>query len=126
MRSFGAMADQIASDRRACARAIAVLVTALPIALMAGTATHAAPDIELGRYLATQCVTCHRPGAPNPAAGGGAIPNIFGMAEPRFATLVKAYRAKQLPNQVMQNAVGNLKDDEIEALAAYFARTTRP
>ena len=121
------MADRIAFDRRGFSRraAFSAAVLAVGELLAASTATSAAPDIELGRYLATQCVTCHRPGAPNPA-GGGAIPNIFGMAEPRFATLVKAYRAKQLPNQVMQNAVGNLKDDEIEALAAYFARTTRP
>ena len=34
---------------------------------------------------------------------GGAIPNIFGMAEAKFTTLVKAYRDKQLPNPVMQS-----------------------
>ena len=82
------------------------------------TAAVAAPDIELGRYLATQCVTCHRGATP-----GGAIPNIFGMAEPRFTTLVKAYRDKRMPNPVMQTAVSGLKDEDIEALAAYFART---
>jgi cytochrome c len=109
------------------ARCLAPPVTALAMTwLSAAPAAHAAPDIELGRYLANQCLTCHRAGGSPAAAGTGAIPNIFGMAEPRFATLVKAYRAKQLPNEVMQNAVGNLKDDEIEALAAYFARTTRP
>ena len=81
----------------------------------------AAPDIELGRYLSTQCVTCHRAAMP-----GAAIPNIFGMAEPRFTTLVKAYRDKQLPNAVMQGAVSGLKDEDIEALAAFFARTQKP
>ena len=122
------MADRMLFDRRGFARRVALPVAALAVGMLLAqiVATRAAPDIELGRYLATQCLTCHRPGAPNPAPGGGAIPNIFGMAEPRFATLVKAYRAKQLPNPVMQTAVGNLKDDEIEALAAYFARTTRP
>jgi cytochrome c len=79
------------------------------------------PDLEFGRYLATECVTCHR----SPTAGG-AIPNIFGMAPPRFTTLIKAYRDKQLPNPVMQNIAGRLKDDEIEALAHYFSITKRP
>ena len=82
----------------------------------------AAPDIELGRYLANQCMTCHR----SATAGGVAIPNIFGAAEQRLVTTIKAYRDKKLPNEVMQSQTAGLKDDEIEALAAYFARTKRP
>ena len=78
-------------------------------------------DLELGRYLASECLTCHRS-----ATATSAIPNIFGMAAPRFITLVKAYREKQLPNEVMQNIAGRLKDEEIEALAHYFAVTIRP
>ena len=79
------------------------------------------PDIELGRYLAAECMTCHRG-----AAASGGIPNIYGMAEHRFTELVKAYRDKRLSNAVMQTIAGRLKDDEIEALAAFFARTKRP
>lgn len=78
-------------------------------------------DLELGRYLATECMTCHRS-----ATVGGAIPNIFGMAEARFSVLVKAYRDKQLPNPVMQSVASRLKDDEIDALAHYFAMTKKP
>jgi len=78
-------------------------------------------DLELGRYLASECLTCHRS-----ATATSTIPNIFGMAAPRFITLVKAYREKQLPNEVMQNIAGRLKDEEIEALAHYFAVTKRP
>ena len=81
----------------------------------------ARPDIELGRYLASECLTCHRT-----ATATSTIPNIFGMAEPRFTTLIKAYREKQLPNPVMQNIASRLKDEDIEALAAYFAATKRP
>jgi cytochrome c len=79
------------------------------------------PDLEFGRYLAAECLTCHR----SPTTGG-AIPNIFGMAAPRFIALIKAYRDKQLPNPVMQSIAGRLKDDEIEALAHYFSVTKRP
>jgi cytochrome c len=88
---------------------------------LAHSQVSAAPDIELGRYLAGQCLTCHRA-----ATAAGAIPNIFGMAAPRFATLIKAYREKQLPNPVMQSVAAGLKDEDIEALAAYFAATKRP
>jgi cytochrome c553 len=93
---------------------------AFAAAAMNGTAW-AAPDLELGRYLAAECMTCHRGTAP-----ADAIPNIFGMAAPRFTTLVKAYRDGKLPNPVMQNVAGRLKDEDIEALAAYFAQAQRP
>ena len=86
----------------------------------AGTAS-AAADLELGRYLAQECMTCHRS-----AMSGSTIPNIFGMAETAFIQVIKAYRDKRLGNAVMQSIAERLKDDEIEALAAHFARTTRP
>jgi cytochrome c len=78
-------------------------------------------DLEFGRYLATECMTCHRS-----ATAGGAIPNIFGMAEARFIVLIKAYREKQLPNPVMQSVASRLRDDEIDALAHFFAVTKKP
>ena len=78
-------------------------------------------DLEFGRYLATECLSCHRGGT----AGGG-IPNIFGMAHPRFVLLIKGYRDKQLPNPVMQSVASRLKDDEIDALAHFFSVTKTP
>jgi cytochrome c len=108
------------SDRTRSVFRFSFAAAALAIGWGVGLA-FAAPDVELGRYLSTQCVTCHRAATP-----GGAIPNIFGMAAPRLTTLVKAYRDKQLPNPVMQGAVSGLKDDDIEALAAYFAQTPKP
>jgi len=86
--------------------------------LAAGQA--AAADVELGRYLATECTTCHR------AAAGGAIPSILGMAEARLAGVLKAYRDRELPNPVMQNVASRLTDEEIAALAAYFATAAKP
>ena len=112
------MADRIISGRTWCAVAWGAATAA---ALVLGAGAAAKPDIELGRYLASECLTCHRT-----AAATSAIPNIFGMAPPRFTTLIKAYREKQLPNPVMQNIASRLKDEDIEALAAYFAETKRP
>ena len=89
--------------------------------LLTPALTHASPDIELGRYLSSECVTCHRG-----ATAKSTIPNIYGIAEKTFVAVVKAYREKKLDNAVMQNIASRLKDEEIEALAAYFAKTKRP
>jgi cytochrome c553 len=92
---------------------------ALAALVVAGHA--AAADVELGRYLAAECASCHRV-----ATAGGAIPNIVGMAEARLASALKAYRDRELPNPVMQNIASRLTDEEIAALARYFATTDKP
>jgi cytochrome c553 len=112
------MANRIRSGRTTWVARWAA-ATAAVFSLAGGAAGRG--DIELGRYLAAECLTCHRT-----ATATGTIPNIFGMSAPRFTTLIKAYRDKQLPNPVMQNIAGRLKDEDIEALAAYFAATKRP
>jgi cytochrome c553 len=81
----------------------------------------AAADIQLGRYLASECMTCHRGGA-----SSSTIPNIFGVAETTLAEVLTAYREKRLANPVMQNIASRLTDEEIAALALYFATTTKP
>jgi cytochrome c553 len=91
------------------------------ILVLAATPARAAPDIALGRYLSGECVTCHRG-----AAATRTVPNIFGMAAATMTQVIKAYRDKRLDNAVMQGIAGRLKDEEIEALAAYFEVTRRP
>lgn len=78
-------------------------------------------DIELGRYLSSECMTCH-----GVARADDTIPNIYGMAEATFAEVVKAYREKRLNNEVMQTVASRLNDEDIAALAAYFAATESP
>ena len=97
---------------------MAATLLALPFAC---GPTLAGPDLELGRYLSSECITCHRG-----ATAKSTIPNIYGISERSFIEVVKAYRDKRLNNPVMQNIAGRLKDDEIEALAAYFAKAKRP
>jgi cytochrome c len=100
--------------------ATVVMITAA-VFVWHGTGVAGAADMEFGRYLAADCMACHRP-----TTGTGTIPNIFGMAETRFIEAIKAYREKTRPNQVMQNAVGRLTDEEIASLALYFAKTLKP
>lgn len=102
--------------RRALVVALAFL-TGLPVAATVG---HSA-DVEFGRYLSSECTTCH--GA---AKSDSTIPAIHGLDEAHFVEVIKAYRAKMLPNPVMQTIAGRLRDEEIAALAAYFAAASKP
>ncbi|MGE0565203.1 MAG: cytochrome c [Pseudolabrys sp.] len=88
---------------------------------ISGTFAAAAADFELGRYLSTECVTCHRS-----ASAQGAIPSIYGIPESAFVEVMKAYKEKKLSNQVMQNITARLSDEDIAALALYFAKTEKP
>ena len=96
----------------------AIAACLLAIAIGA-TASHGA-DAELGRYLSSECMTCH-----GTATSGTTIPNIFGLGQARFVEVLKAYRAKSLPNPVMQTIAGRLNDDDIAALALYFETAKR-
>jgi len=80
-----------------------------------------AVDIELGRYLAAECMACHRA-----ATATSTVPNIFGMAEQSLTAALKAYRSKQLPNPVMQNIASRLTDEEIASLGLYFSSVKQP
>ena len=97
------------------------MACAAALLFLAMAPARAAPDLELGRHLARECMTCHRS-----ATGKSTIPNIFGMASGTMTQIIKAYRDRKLGNAVMQGIAGRLKDDEIEALAAHFERTRKP
>lgn len=74
-------------------------------------------DVEFGEYLAQECLTCHqRSGADE------GIPSIMGWFEEDFVVAMHAYRRGLRPHQVMQMMAMRLADDEIAALAAYFAQ----
>ena len=73
-------------------------------------------DREWGEFLASECTTCHqRDGA---AAG---IPSITYWPEERFVVAMHAYREGLRPHSTMQNIARRLEDEDIAALAAYFA-----
>ena len=85
----------------------------------AGKAMHGAdfPDIPRCMSVCTHTIE------------SGAVLVIDDMLEdPRFAgnPLAVVLDSTGLDDAVMQSIAGRLKDDEIEALAAYFSRTTRP
>ena len=73
-------------------------------------------QIAFGEYLAGECVSCHQLSG---AANG--IPPIVGWEPQRFVSALKEFRGKVRPNEAMRTIASRLEDDEIAALAAYFA-----
>jgi len=115
---FIATGEQKAMRRLAHARLRTIMRAAWGVSV-AGVLTAApalAADIELGRYLSSECTTCH--GA---AKAESTIPPIHGIDQGHFTEVLKAYRAKTLPNEAMRNVAARLQDEDIAALAAYFA-----
>lgn len=73
-------------------------------------------DVEYGEYLSSECTTCHQ------ASGGDSgIPSIINWPEDAFVIAMHGYKNKTRENPVMQLVAGRLSNDEIAALAAYFA-----
>lgn len=86
------------------------------LALLASATAARAGDVEFGAFLAGECVTCHQ------ASGAfDGIPPIVGWPEESFILVMDKYRRKERDNAVMQTIASRYDDEEIAALAAYFA-----
>jgi cytochrome c len=72
------------------------------------------PDEAYGAFLSSECTACH-------SGGGEGIPRIAGLAPQSFAAGLLAYRDGTREHQVMNMLAARLGDEEIAALAAYFA-----
>ncbi|WP_460272250.1 c-type cytochrome [Celeribacter sp. ULVN23_4] len=73
-------------------------------------------DVAFGEYLASECLTCHR----HDGSDQG-IPSIVAWPEEDFVAAMHAYRQELRPHPVMQMMAKRLNNEEIAALAAYFA-----
>ncbi|WP_204114524.1 c-type cytochrome [Shimia biformata] len=73
-------------------------------------------DPDYGEYLAAECTTCHRRDGDYQG-----IPAITGWYEEDFVLAMHAYKRQIRPHPVMQMMAGRLSDEEIAALATYFA-----
>ncbi len=82
----------------------------------------AAGDTALGEYLSSECVTCHQLSG---AATAG-IPAITGMPPEAFLAALMAYKTGIRDNQVMRSIASRLSEEEMAALAAYFAARRTP
>lgn len=73
-------------------------------------------DAEYGEYLSSECTTCHQ----LDGADEG-IPSIVLWPEADFVVAMHAYKTKRREHPVMNMIAGRLNEEEIAALAAYFA-----
>ena len=73
-------------------------------------------DPDYGEYLSSECTTCHQADGSDQG-----IPSVTGWPEEDFVVAMHAYKDMLRPHPVMQMMAGRLSNDEIAALAAYFA-----
>ncbi|MFS8036604.1 c-type cytochrome [Xanthobacter sp. AM11] len=90
---------------------------AAAVAVLACAPAQASGDREFGAYLSAPCVTCHQPSGK--AAGG--VPVITGWPQDQFIAVMMSYRRHERDSEVMRTLAAGLTDEEIAALAAYFA-----
>ena len=91
-----------------CALLLAVAAMLSPPGLAADTK---------GRSLAANCTGCH---GTNGVSSGG-IPTIAGTEKDRIVTLMKEFRDGKRPATVMHQHAKGYTDEQIEAIAAWFA-----
>ena len=89
---------------------VAMAATLWSIAGAAGGA-----DLEFGKYLSGECVTCHR--LKGETKG---IPSITGWPEESFIVVLNSFKNGERKNKAMENVTKNLSKEEIAALAAYY------
>jgi cytochrome c553 len=96
-----------------CTLMVAGIIAALGVA---GTA-QAGGDAAAGKAKAATCAGCHG------ANGEGVKPNpaLAGNAEDKFIQAMKDYKSGKRPNPVMKTFAGQLNDQDVANLAAYYA-----
>lgn len=97
---------------------LALACTPLVAAASALAGATPSPDVSM---LAGACVNCHRSGPA--AATPSSIPALQGYTEEQLRLRLTALRAGQVPDAtVMPRLMRALGDDEIAALARWFAQ----
>lgn len=91
--------------------------------LVMGTTAQAAAGLE-EQVLAGPCANCHGPQGRSP----GAIPSIAGLPESVLKARFVAYKSDAPPagTTIMNRLARGYTDDQIAALARYFAQINSP
>ena len=92
-----------------------LLLLGSPGLVQVGNAATPEGDIEYGRYLSSECVTCHQL-----SGADEGIPPITGWEQNTFISVLEAYQKRKLPNRVMRNIAANLDKEQMQALAVFF------
>jgi cytochrome c553 len=100
----------------------------LRLFLLIGTAALCLParadDAKLrayGKHLAEECASCHRQRGPNLG-----IAPIENWDPDLFIPTIKAYQSGERPNPAMASVAKSLNDEQMQALALYYASLRKP
>jgi sulfide dehydrogenase cytochrome subunit len=74
------------------------------------------------RQLASACAICH---GTDGRGDGKALPPLAGMPRDHIASQMRAFRDGQRPATVMHQVAKGYTDEQIDALAAFFAAQKR-
>jgi cytochrome subunit of sulfide dehydrogenase len=116
---------QCATHKKETANVIATpKVRQMPIAaavLLAASAAFAQPTAATlnTRALAATCANCH--GTDGRAVAGDAMVALAGLPQATIVEQMQAFRDGKRPATVMHQIVKGYSDEQIQALAAYFA-----
>ena len=77
----------------------------------------AAGDIQAGKAKSASCVGCH--GANG--EGKDPYPPLAGKAESDLVQALRDYKSGKRPNPIMKGLAGQLNDQDMANLAAYYA-----
>jgi cytochrome c553 len=94
------------------------------VLLVVGLAPHpvrAGALRDYGEYLSGECMSCHRACA-TPAA----IPALRPLSADRIVEALREYQSGKRTNPVMVSVARALSEEQISALAAYFAAAKAP
>ena len=99
---------------------LSLILASLVSPVIADTVEDGAGDVEYGAYLAQECSACHHIHVTKPG-----IPHIVGLTTDYFIETLNLYKEGARDNTTMQTIARSLDDEQIAALAAFFAQEER-
>lgn len=96
-------------------------VFTVPLATARAPAADTGRLLRLGAHLANECATCHGSTGGSAPSQSGTIPPLAGRPAADVRTALHDFRDGRRTNAIMASVAQSLNDEQIEALAAYFA-----
>ena len=94
-----------------------LILPLLPLGLLLAALPASAGDVEYGAYLAQECSSCHQIHVTKPG-----IPQIAGLPADYIIQALSWYKEGARENATMRTIARSLDDEQIAALAAYYAQ----
>jgi sulfide dehydrogenase cytochrome subunit len=103
--------------RLAPATALAALICLPGVALAQAAAQPGAAEMRAAGYLAANCANCHGTAGRN----AGSLPSLAGMSASGLAKGMRDFRDGKRKATIMHQLAKGYTDEQIDAMAMYFA-----